>query len=160
MIPDLELSAQAATLISALIGGIIGSVGTYYGQSRLRRKRESKSEEWLRHALLAELESMEALDNWPIEPPSGAVPSGNWLNNQVFESVSTEVGKLDSDELHALILFHGQANHVRSDIKSLPSSEETWPESQVNAIQDHLKAVKRNRRAAMHILSTNINKRR
>jgi len=156
MIPGVGLSTQAATVISGLIGGIIGSLGTYYGQSRLRNKRKSEKSDWLRHALLSELESMGALDDWPLEPPDGRVPTGDWLHNQVFEGMSTELGMLSSDELHALIKFHGEAKHVRSDIQSLPSSKEDWSEIAVNSIQSHLVVTKRDHQAAIHLLSENI----
>ena len=158
MTPGIGLSTQAATLISGVIGGIIGSFGTYYGQSRLQNKRNSERSDWLRHVLLSELESMKALDNWPLDPPDGGIPKGDWLHNQVFNNMSTELGMLSSDELNALVKFHGEATHVRTDIQSLLNSPDDWNDTYVNLIQSHLADVKRERQAAMHMLSEKINK--
>ena len=155
MLPSVELSIPATPLFSALLGGVIGSVGTYYGQSKLQEQKKSDRTKWLRRVLLAELESMDALDYWPMNPQDRGLPGGNWLHNQVFESVSVESGSLKADELYAIITFHGRARHARSDIETAHAMNQV-PDQAIDAIQSNLKGVKRHRQAAIHLLSMNL----
>ncbi|WP_152420559.1 hypothetical protein [Halorubrum tebenquichense] len=150
-----ELSTSAATLLSALLGGIIGSIGTYYAQHRLQNSKREKRTEWVRQALMSELETMDALDKWPHNPDGSGVPHGNWLHNQVYESISGELGRLDEDEMSALIAFHGGARHVMSDIDHLSELSEDEQQKSISIIHSHLSHIKYQRRAAMHLIARN-----
>lgn len=157
MISNVGLSTQAATLIAGLIGGVIGSVGTYFAQNRLQKKQKIERTEWLRRALLSELESMDALSAWPLDPDRDGIPAGNWLHNQVFESVSSELGLLNTDELHAVIKFHAEAKHVRGHIRSAIDSPGGPSDDEVDTIQSYMDTIKRERQAAIHLLYENLN---
>ena len=152
-----ELSTSTATLLSALLGGTIGSIGTYYAQYRLQKSNKERRTEWVRQALLSELETMDALEDWPHDPDKNGVPHGNWLHNQVYESISGELGRLNEDELSALIAFHAGARHVMSDIDYLSEIPEGGQEKSISVIQNHLSHIKYQRKAAIHLISKNKN---
>lgn len=79
-------------IVDAVIGGLIGAVGTGVVGLLLQRRRESKRQESLRKALLAELESMDGFVIW--NERENEVPDKESFPTIVFESNCSKIGNL------------------------------------------------------------------
>lgn len=97
------------TLAGAVVGALIGSVGTHLLQVRRQREQENQKIVDLRNSLLAELSCMDDLLRSDYDDTDDAFPVGMAIPSEIFESNSGHLSILTQKETERVIRFYSGA---------------------------------------------------
>ena len=97
------------SLAGAILGAIVGALGTYMLQGWRRKKQEKKEIKNLRNSLLAELSNMDDLLPSDYDQRGDTLPIGMSIPSNVFESNSGRLSILSQTETDRVIRFYSGA---------------------------------------------------
>lgn len=120
------ISSEAFIAISSVsIGAIVGSLSTLVVQEYREKRKRDRRRDNIRGSLYAEInQGVEILEDY--KNPGAA--TGQFLPTTTYETVSDEIGLLESGESKKVIRYYAQANHLNgigSKIESIPRDEFT-----------------------------------
>lgn len=110
--------AVFTTLGGAIIGAILGSIGTYWARERSRKKQKREQIEDLRRSLLSELVSMEELATLDSANKATKIPMNNLISSEVYRSNSSKISLLTTEETDAVIRFYSNAIRFEKTVDS------------------------------------------
>ncbi|WP_158055868.1 hypothetical protein [Halorussus halophilus] len=159
-----NITTETATLISGLIGGIVGSLGNYLVQILVDNKRRERSSDDLRASLISEIESMRSIDTF--DPSSLGVPSTGFVRKNLYENSSDQIGQLSRSEAVAVINFYGGLSNLQSQVEDFKdmntsagrSSKKGKKNQMGDIINQQMADLKKARIAALQLLQKNMNK--
>lgn len=96
-------------VVSALFGGVAGSLGTYILRERSRRKERERQITNMRRSLLAELHSMEELATQDSANKSTMLPMHRFVSAEVYRANSSQISLLTEKETEAIVRFYSGA---------------------------------------------------
>ncbi|WP_410764750.1 hypothetical protein [Haloferax sp. DFSO60] len=150
----------SSPVLSAVLGAIIGSLGTYVVRDITRRKREEKKANRLRTALIAEIESIIELSMAAERNYSDTIDDDferyvqtiQFISdrNKIFTSNTNELGHLTKKEIQALVAFHSMLESAisgpkESKMRSIADIEdgnvESLTKSHLDSLKDNSKQV-------------------
>ena len=97
------------TLAGAIVGAVVGSLGTYILQEWRRKKQEKQEIKDLRNSLLAELSTMDDLLPRDYDGRDDTLPIGMSIPSNVYESNSSRLSILSQKETDCVIRFYSGA---------------------------------------------------
>lgn len=99
-----------STLIAAVLGAVLGALGTFAVRWVLERRRRSRKKETLRLSLKAELEAIEPflqqIADMSKTDPLAQYQVGLYTSMTHYESVAGEIGILSTEEVEAVAEFY------------------------------------------------------
>lgn len=98
-----------ATLTGAVVGAIVGSLGTYLLQEKRRKREATERTNNLRNSLLAELSCMDDLLLEGHDDRDNVVQIGMSIPSNVYESNSNALSILKDEETERVIRFYSGA---------------------------------------------------
>lgn len=152
MIFQINISVELGGLVTAILGGVVGAVGSLIIQILIQRYNRIIQVNRVRRTLIYELESMKPLDSFETEDHN--IPGGNWFHSEVFHSVSTDLGLLSQPEATAVTAFYSNGKYA-SDYAQRLTEQATQTYEQIDVLHSNINSIQRHRRAALHLLNEN-----
>lgn len=97
---------------------------------------------------------MSMIKEW--EPNGYNIPSGNWFHDEVFHSVSTDLGLLSKAEATAVTQFYSHGKYASDYAENLIQRPYSSQES-IDILHTNIYEVQKNRKAAVILLNENLN---
>lgn len=97
---------------SALVGAILGSIGTYLANKRLENERERERILQLRKGLKSELENQPALDAWG---PGDPIPGHKIVTTEFYSSNCDKISILS--DVSDIVEYYSRAIVVQGSIE-------------------------------------------
>lgn len=119
------------TLAGAVVGALVGSLGTYILQSQRRIRQQQNQIDNLRNSLLAELSNMDDLIPSDYDGENDTVPIGMSIPSNVYESNSQNLSMLKHRETDTVIRFYSGALKIQKmteEAADILSDEDASPE--------------------------------
>ena len=112
-----SLIVAVTTLVGAISGALVGSLGTYILQGRRRKKQHQKEIEELRDSLLAELSTMDDLRRTDQESRDDILSVGMYIPSNVYGSNTQKLSILTRAETDAIIRFYSGALKYQKSVE-------------------------------------------
>lgn len=127
------MSIIQSPISAAIIGALLGSIGTYLTRSYFRHKEKTERAQQLRRSLFYELAEMQELAAYSEDRRPSQV-SLALTTTTVFENNAAEIGMLSSEEVEALVRFYTSAQIVSDQ---LGTTIEVATNSEVPGVHDY-----------------------
>jgi hypothetical protein len=105
-------------IISAVIGAVFGSGGTYLAQRRMYKRQAKRDKRKIRKAIkqeISEFLEIEILSVSDVDPEiPGSMPNVELLSTTIYESLSHKLGVLEEEELEAIIKYYGYISQYKA----------------------------------------------
>lgn len=156
--------AISIPIISAVIGGLAGSIGTFVIQSYFRRQDENNEKRKLRKGLIAELENMHPLETWVEESEGEGVPDIEFMENSFFNSNLNRLGILTEEEIESCIEFDQNLMLVKDRINSFNQTVAVGDLSKdqvqhlIDRVNRNVESLEEKRKELVDLIDTNIDK--